>query len=73
MSAIYKDIQKIRRLFSPKYGLRILAKIYSGYRPSLIAKQLDISDQNVNYYTSILEDLELIEKPGRRRGISWKE
>jgi hypothetical protein len=72
MSSIKKDIHKIKHLLTSKYGLRILAKIHSGYRPSVIAEQLHISAQNVNYYTTILTDLNLIEKLGDREGISWK-
>lgn len=64
-----KDIRRIRKIFdSSNYSLRILTKIYSGYRPSQIAKQLGFSVQNVSYYTSNLVDLELIEKVGDRRG-----
>jgi hypothetical protein len=72
MSAIKKEIRKTKHLLTSKYGLRILAKIHSGYRPSLIAEQLHISAQNVNYYTTILTDLKLINKLGDRGGISWK-
>lgn len=72
MSAIKKEIRKIKHLLTSKYGLRILAKIHSGYSPSLIAEQLHISAQNVNYYTTILTDLKLINKFGDRGGISWK-
>jgi hypothetical protein len=72
MSAIKKDNRRIQHLLTSKYGLRILARIYSGYRPSQIAEQLHISVQNVNYYTTILTDLNFIEKLGGRKGISWK-
>ncbi|MGH9983303.1 MAG: hypothetical protein ACRD8W_05030 [Nitrososphaeraceae archaeon] len=72
MSSIKKDIHKTKHLLTSKYGLRILARIYSGYRPSQIAEHLHISAQNVNYYTNILTDLNLIEKLGDRRGINWK-
>lgn len=71
MSSHKKD-QKIKRLLASKYCLRILAKIHFGYRPSQIAKQFGISEQNVNYYTNNLIDLKLVEKVGDRRGISWK-
>jgi len=68
-----KDFRKVRTIFSgSRYGLRILTKICSGYRPSQIAKQLGISDQNVNYYTTILTDLRLIEKRSDSGGISWR-
>jgi hypothetical protein len=68
-----KDIRRIRNMLSSyNYSSRILAKIYTGYRPSQIAKQLGIPIQNVHYYTKNLVDLELIEKVGDRRGISWK-
>ncbi|MGH9985909.1 MAG: hypothetical protein ACRD8W_18365 [Nitrososphaeraceae archaeon] len=72
MSAIKKDIRKTKHILTSRYGLRILAKIYSGYKPSLIAEQINISAQNVNYYTTILTDLSLIEKVGDRKGINWK-
>jgi DNA-binding CsgD family transcriptional regulator len=36
------------------YTLRILWKIYNGYRPSQIAKSFDISQQNLYYYTNQL-------------------
>jgi predicted transcriptional regulator len=68
-----KDIRGIRNAFnSSKYSLRILSKIYYGCRPSQIARQLGISVQNVNYYTSNLIDLKLIEKVIDRSGIAWK-
>jgi DNA-binding MarR family transcriptional regulator len=68
-----KNIRRLRNtLSSSNYSLRIFSKIYAGYRPSLIAKQLGISIQNVHYYTKNLVDLELIEKLGDRSGISWK-
>lgn len=67
------DIRRLRSIFDrTNYNLRILAKIYSGYRPSQIAQQLRISDQNVNYYTGNLIDLELIEKVGNGKGIAWR-
>ncbi|MGI8831047.1 MAG: hypothetical protein ACR2IS_00250 [Nitrososphaeraceae archaeon] len=46
-------------------------KIKQGYRPSLIAEQLGISPQLVNYYTDNLTSLGLIEKAGDRKGIAW--
>jgi len=57
---------------SSNYSLRIITKIHYGYRTSQIAKQLGISTQNVHYYTRNLIALELIEKLGDRKGISWK-
>lgn len=67
------DIRRLRSIFGrTNYNLRILAKIYSGYRPSQIAQQLGISVQNINYYTSNLIDLELIEKIGNGKGIAWR-
>ena len=44
------------------YTLRILWNIYKGYRPTQIAELLDISQQNVYYYTNQLIDAKLIEK-----------
>lgn len=68
-----KDFRKVGTVFSgSRYGLRILTKICSGYRPFQIAKQLGISGQNVNYYTTILTDLRLIEKRSDISGISWR-
>lgn len=54
-----------------KYRL-ILSKIHYGYRPSEIAKQLGVSDQNIKYYTRNLMDLGLISKEGDKFGITWK-
>jgi predicted transcriptional regulator len=58
-------------IFKSKYFLPILSKIQQGYRPTLIAEQLSISPQLVNYYTDNLTSLDLIEKSGDRRGIAW--
>jgi predicted transcriptional regulator len=50
----------------------ILSKIYYGYRPSEIAKQLGMSAQNMNYYKGNLMNLGLIRKEGDRSGIAWR-
>ena len=62
---------KRRTLHSP-HTFPVLLKIYHGYRPSQIAKQLGISPQLINYYTDNLIDLKLIEKLGDRHGLVWK-
>lgn len=72
MSLTQKDKRRIRTVLNDcKYRL-ILSKIYSGYRPSDIAKQLGMSVQNVKYYTDNLMDLRLISKEGDKSGITWK-
>jgi hypothetical protein len=54
------------------YTLRILLKIYNGYRPSQIAESLDKSQQNLYYYTNQLIDAKLIEKLSTEHGLEWK-
>jgi DNA-binding MarR family transcriptional regulator len=67
-----KNIRRLRNTLScSNYSLRIFSKIYAGFRPSQIAKQLGISIQNVHYYTNNLIDLGLIEKLGDRSGVTW--
>lgn len=72
MSSFKKTFRKTKHLLTSRYGLRILARVHSGYRPSQIAEQLHISPQNVNYYITILTNLNLIEKLDDGEGISWK-
>jgi hypothetical protein len=43
------------------YTLRILWKIYNGYRPTQIAKSFNMSNQNLYYYTNQLIEAKLIE------------
>jgi hypothetical protein len=62
---IFKTVLK-----SP-YTLRILWKIYKGYRPSQIAKSFDISQQNLYYYTNQLIEAKLIDK-STEDGLEWK-
>ena len=62
---IFKSVLK-----SP-YTLGILLKIYNGYRPSQIAESLNMSQQNLHYYTSQLIDAKLIEKL-TEYGLVWK-
>jgi hypothetical protein len=67
-----QDKRKMINILKAPYTFLIITKIYNGYRPSHIAKQLGISAQLVKYYTDNLIDLKLIEKVGDRRGIEWK-
>jgi hypothetical protein len=62
---IFKTVLK-----SP-YILRILWKIYNGYRPSQIAKLFDVSQQNLYYYTNQLIEAKLIER-STEYGLEWK-
>jgi predicted transcriptional regulator len=54
------------------YTLRILWKIYKGYRPSQIAKSFDMSQQNLYYYTNQLIEAKLIERSSTEQGLEWK-
>jgi hypothetical protein len=54
------------------YTLRILWKIYKGYRRSQIAKSFDMSQQNLYYYTNQLIAAKLIEKLSTEYGLEWK-
>ncbi|MGA7367872.1 MAG: hypothetical protein WBX01_01995 [Nitrososphaeraceae archaeon] len=72
MSLTQKNKRRIRTVLSDRKYRLILSKIYYGYRPSEIAKQLGISAQNLNYYTDNLMDLKLIRKEGDRSGTAWK-
>ena len=72
MSLTQKDKRRIRTILDDSKYRLILSKIYYGYRPTEIAKQLGMSVQNVNYYTDKLMDLQLISKEGGKSGITWK-
>jgi DNA-binding MarR family transcriptional regulator len=61
-----------RSVLKSAYTLRILLKIHNGYRPSQIAESLDISQQNLYYYTNQLIDAKLIEKLSTEHGLEWK-
>lgn len=54
------------------YTLRILWKIYKGYRPTQIAKSFDMSQQNLYYYTNQLIEAKLIERSSTEHGLEWK-
>jgi predicted transcriptional regulator len=54
------------------YTLRILWKIYKGYRPTQIAKSFDMSQQNLYYYTNQLIEAKLIERSSTEYGLEWK-
>jgi hypothetical protein len=67
-----KRKRRIRNvLYDSKHRL-VLSKIYSGFRPAEISKQLRMSPQNINYYIVNLMDLNLISKEGNKSGITWK-
>ena len=72
MSLTERDKRRIRTVLNDSKYRLILSKIYYGYRPSEIAKQLGMSVQNMNYYTGNLMDLSLISKEGDQSGIVWK-
>ena len=72
MPSTQKDKRRIKTVLNDSKYRLILSKIYYGYRPSEIAKQLGISVQNMNYYTDNLMDLKLISKEGDKSGITWK-
>jgi len=72
MSLTQRDKRRIRTVLNDSKYRLILSKIYYGYRPSEIAKQLGMSVQNMNYYTGNLRDLRLISKEGDKSGIAWK-
>jgi hypothetical protein len=69
MNQTYNNYKSI--LNSP-YTLRILLKIYNGYRPSQIAESFDMSQQNLYYYTNLLIEAKLIEKLSTEYGLEWK-
>jgi predicted transcriptional regulator len=54
------------------YTLRILWKIYKGYRPTQIAKSFDMSQQNLYYYTTQLIEAKLIERSSTEYGLEWR-
>ena len=72
MSLTQRDKRRIRTVLNDSKYRLILSKIYYGYRPTEIAKQLGMSVQNVKYYTDKLMDLRLISKEGGKSGITWK-
>ena len=60
-----------KRVLESPYTLRLLWKIYNGYRPSQIAKSFDMSQQNLYYYTNQLIEAKLIER-STEYGLEWK-
>ena len=62
---------KFKSVLKSPYTLRILLKIYNGYRPSQIAKSFDMSQQNLYYYTNQLIEAKLIER-STEYGLEWK-
>jgi len=60
-----------KRVLESPYTLRLLWKIYNGYRPSQIAKSFDMSQQNLYYYTNQLIEAKLIER-STQYGLEWK-
>jgi hypothetical protein len=63
---------KFKNVLKSAYTLHILWNIYKGYRPSQIAESLDISQQNLYYYTNQLIEAKLIEKLSTEYGLEWK-
>src|SRR5688572_4042313 len=63
---------KFKNLLESPYTSHILCKIYNGYRPSQIAKSLEMSQQNLYYYTDQLIVAKLIEKSSTEYGLEWK-
>jgi hypothetical protein len=61
-----------KSLLKSPYTLRILWKVYKGYRPSQIAKSFDMSQQNLYYYTNQLIEAKLIERSSTEYGLEWK-
>jgi DNA-binding MarR family transcriptional regulator len=53
---------KIKSIFNSRFTLPILVKIARGYRPILIAKQLEITPQALHYHTDNLIDADLVVK-----------
>ncbi len=64
--------KNIGGILKSKYILSILSGVDNGYRPSQIAKQLQISPQLLNYHMDNLAAIKLIEKMGGRNGLLWK-
>jgi hypothetical protein len=50
-----KNTKRIEDILNSKYTFLILSKIYHGYRPSQIGKQLRISPQLVYYHMDNLK------------------
>jgi hypothetical protein len=72
MSLNEKRKRRIRTVLNDSKYRLVLSKIYSGFRPAEIAKQLGMSPQSIKYYTGNLLDLRLISKEGAKSGIAWK-
>jgi predicted transcriptional regulator len=72
MSPSEKRKRRIRTVLDDSKNRLVLSKIYFGFRPAEIARQLGMSAQNIKYYTSNLMDLNLINKEGDKSGITWK-
>jgi predicted transcriptional regulator len=61
-----------KSILESPYTLRILWKVHNGYRPSQIAKSLEMSQQNLYYYTNHLIEAKLIERSSTEQGLEWK-
>jgi hypothetical protein len=72
MSPSEKHNRKIRTVLDDSKHRLVLSKIYSGFRPAEIAKQLRMSPQSIKYNTDKLLDLGLISKKGDKSGIVWR-
>ena len=49
-----------KSIIGSPYTLPILLRMYRGFRPSQIAKSLNISEQHIHYYTNHLIAAKLI-------------
>jgi hypothetical protein len=67
-----EQTDNFKSVLKSPYTLRILLKIHNGYRPSQIAESLDISQQNLYYYTTQLIEAKLMEKLSTEYGLEWK-
>jgi hypothetical protein len=67
-----EQTDNFKSVLKSPYTLRILLKIHNGYRPSQIAESLDISQQNLYYYTNQLIEAKLMEKLSTEYGLEWK-
>jgi len=67
----YNAEKSIKIIASTAFTFLILSKIYHGYRPSQIAKHLEVSSQSLNYHMNRLIDAHLIKKDRKPNGITW--
>ena len=65
-----EEFDKMKNILNSHFTLTILVKLYEGFRPSQIAKQLGVTPQDIYYHTERMIDADLITKD-TSNGTKW--